>query len=52
MDNLSDKYAKQDGIVVVVQDGIMASVSQYVDYELGRLVTEQNIEDINKTVSN
>ena len=50
VDDLRDKSAKQDGIVTVVQGGIMASVSRY--YELERLVCEQNIEDTTKTVAN
>ena len=52
MNDLRDKSAKQDGIVAVVQDCIMTSVSECVDYDLERLVTDQNIEDITKTVSN
>ena len=52
VDDLRDKSAKQDGIVAVVQDGIMASVSECIDYELERLVTDQNIEDNTKIVAN
>lgn len=52
VDYLRDKSAKQDVIVAVVQDGIMASVSGCVDYKLERLVTERNVEDITKIVAN